>query len=194
VEVGSTVERAALALVDRLRARVVRVAPRARVTWVRDGRIHVTLAFIGEVDDARAGRVAATLRRPLPGPAFEASVEGLGVFPPRGAPRVLWVGIGAGRERLLELEREVRARLAAVELALEDRPYHPHVTLARIREPAGLRAATLLDVEGTELGPARVGAITLFQSRLSPRGPEYVALQRTALGGAAGAEEPAADV
>jgi 2'-5' RNA ligase len=67
-------------------------------------------------------------------------------------------------------------------VAPEDRPYNPHLTLARVREAVGLRAAPLLDgVSEVVLGVTQVDAITLFESRLSPQGPTYVALHRTAL-------------
>ena len=62
------------------------------------------------------------------------------------------------------------------------RPYSPHLTLARVREAAGLRSASLLDgLEDRSLGTTRIDAITLFQSRLSPKGPTYVPLLRTSL-------------
>ena len=190
VETGAAVERALLALADTLRDRVARLAPRARVSWVGEGRVHLTLVFIGEVDEGRAADVAGVLRPALMGLPFEIPVHGVGVFPPRGSPRVLWVGVGDGRERLMQLEREVRGRLRTAGVAIEDRAYHPHLTLARVREAAGLRAASLLEGIGdAAVGTIRVEAITLFQSRLSPRGPSYEALQRTALG-AGGAGEP----
>jgi 2'-5' RNA ligase len=190
VEVGTTVERALLALADTLRDRVVRLAPRARVSWVGEGRVHLTLAFIGEVDEGRAADVLGALRPALSGSPFEVSVHGVSVFPARGSPRVLWVGVGDGRDRLLQLERDVRGRLQAVGVVSEDRAYHPHLTLARVREAGGLRVARLLEGIGdARVGTFRVDAITLFQSRLSPRGPSHVALQRTALG-AGGAGEP----
>jgi 2'-5' RNA ligase len=69
-------------------------------------------------------------------------------------------------------------------VAPEDRPYRPHVTLARVKEPAGLRTAPLLEgVREHEFGVRRVDAITLFESRLSPRGPTYMPLHRTPLAG-----------
>jgi 2'-5' RNA ligase len=83
---------------------------------------------------------------------------------------------------LTTLEQEVAERLASCGLEREERPYRPHVTLARVRDAAGLRASALLaPMERPEFGVTRVGAITLFQSRTSPSGAMYTALCRTSL-------------
>jgi 2'-5' RNA ligase len=192
VDVGPAVAAAAAELTRELRARVAQQAPHARVSWTTEGRMHLTLAFIGEVDAAGATRVAQALEEPCAEPAFEVRYAGMGAFPPRGAPRVLWVGVERGREHLRQLEREVQARLRAAGVALEDRPYHPHLTLGRMREPAGLRTASLVEgLRGTDLGIVRVEAITLFESRPTPRGPRHEPVQRTAVGLAGRAEGPA---
>jgi 2'-5' RNA ligase len=95
---------------------------------------------------------------------------------------VIWAGVSKGRDRLDAIEREVTARLAGVGIEPEDRPYSAHLTLARVRDAAGLRADPLLECHRTvELGATRVEAITLFESRLSPKGPTYVPILRTPL-------------
>ena len=64
----------------------------------------------------------------------------------------------------------------------ESRPYSPHLTIARVREPAGLKAAMLLEgLVDVPFGVAHIDAITLFQSRLSPKGPRYIPLERISL-------------
>jgi 2'-5' RNA ligase len=182
VELTDEVIRAASDLIDELRARAKRLAPRARITWVVPARLHVTLAFIGAVDDDRAAAIVEALRPSWALASFQIVVEDAGAFPPRGLPRALWAGIGTGRDALVELQREVAARLARVGVPPESRPFHPHVTLARVRVPAGLRTALLLDgLTGTRLGAFEVGAVTLMESRLSPKGSEYVPLHRAEL-------------
>jgi 2'-5' RNA ligase len=95
---------------------------------------------------------------------------------------VFWAGIGAGAEQLMSIEREVTTRLVACGIGPEERDYRPHVTLARVREHAGLRGRDLLDgLADRSFGDSTVDAITLFQSRLSPRGSVYVPLQSTEL-------------
>jgi 2'-5' RNA ligase len=95
---------------------------------------------------------------------------------------VVWAGLTVGRDRLLAAERTVSERLLLAGVAPEDRRYNPHLTLARVREAGGLRMASLLDgVSEMVLGVTPVDAITLFESRLSPKGPTYIALQRVEL-------------
>jgi 2'-5' RNA ligase len=154
----------------------------ARITWVPPERMHLTVRFIGEADDSRAAAIADALTPRVGTEVFDVRIGGIGVFPLRGAPRVIWAGIEAGLEELHQLEHEVTARLAACGVPPEDREYRPHLSLARVREAGGLRSRALLDGLAGTLGTTRVEAITLFQSKLSPKGPTYMPLQRTPLG------------
>jgi 2'-5' RNA ligase len=184
IELDDAARQAAAAVIEELRRRAAGGAPRARVTWVASERLHLTLRFIGEVGDTAAHDVISSLRDPLPVSPFAMTFDRLGAFPPKGPPRVLWIGVAGGRESVVRAEAAVSERLARLGMPREDRPYSPHMTLARVREPAGLRAATLFDGLVPRLGATRVDAITLFQSKLSPNGPAYVVLERTALRGA----------
>jgi 2'-5' RNA ligase len=184
VEIAPAVAEAAAAAVDELRHRAERLAPHARITWVAPDRMHLTIAFIGNATEEQAEHVCRVLRPAIDVPAFDLTIAGLGAFPRTGLPRVLWAGLTSGRETLLRLERVVTARLADAQLAIEPRAYNPHLTLARVREASGLRARALFEAMSNDsIGTTAVDAITLFDSRLSSRGPTYVALQRTALEG-----------
>jgi|SRR5262245_35244499 len=182
IELGEQVLGEAAKLVDELRKRADRRSPKARLTWVRPDRMHLTLRFLGEVSDERAGGVLGALRAPIPLAPFEVAWQGLGAFPPEGPLRVIWVGAGRGRDAVLELEHMVSARLEPLGFEQEARPYAPHLTLARVREAGGLRAIPLFErIADRSLGTTNVDAITLFQSKLSPKGPTYVSMQRTPL-------------
>ena len=181
IEMNRSVEDAAREVIDDLRDRASRLAPRARITWAAPERLHVTVRFIGEADEARAQAIRSALGATIDAPVFDVTVEGVGAFPPKGAPRVFWAGLTDGRDGLLDVERAVSQRLETL-VPAEDRPYAPHLTLARVKEPAGLAQAALLEGLATrQFGRVHVDAITLFESRLSPKGPTYVPLQRTAL-------------
>ena len=165
-----------------LRRRAQTLAAGARIIWVNPEQLHITSRFIGEVDDKKAARLAGALLEELAIAPFDLVVEGAGAFPERGSPRVLWAGISAGVEELGMLEAEVSRRLTHCGVPREDRPYRPHVTLARVREPAGLRTPALFeDVAAGRFGTTRVEAITLFRSRTSPKGAVYTPLNRTRL-------------
>lgn len=181
IELGDEVRTRARMLLDELRARAHRAAPHAKLTWVSPDRMHLTLRFIGEVDETQGAKIIGALREALALAPFTVRWEGLGAFPPRGAPRVLWVGVASGRDALIDAEDQVSARLETLGISREDRPYSPHLTLARVREPAGLKAGPLFEKLDGSLGETRVEAVTLFQSHLSPKGPSYVTLQQTRL-------------
>jgi 2'-5' RNA ligase len=181
VELPDAVVNAAAAASARVRDRVRGQAPRARITWVEHDRMHLTLRFLGEVDPGMAKRVQEVLAPPLSTASVAVSVGALGVFPPRGAPRVIWIGLDRGADGLMSAEREITGRLEEVGIPPELRPFSPHLTLARVREPQGLRAGPLLEGITPSGASGLVDAITLFESRLSPKGPAYTALQRTPL-------------
>ncbi len=166
---------------EELRRRVETRAPAARLTWIPRERLHLTVRFIGEVDQARAEAIRTRLAPPLETGTFALTFEGAGAFPPHGPPRVLWAGITGGTIPLAALEREVTARLLECEIPAENRPFRPHLTLARVREPHGLGTRGLFDGLDRTIGTSPVAAITLFQSRLSPTGSHYEPLQSTNL-------------
>ena len=184
VELPPSIVSAGQSVAEELRHRITHISPRARLTWVAPEHMHVTIRFIGEVNDEQAAAVARVLSPPIQMPAFQIALGEVGAFPGRGAPRTLWLALSAASQEFEALEKEVSERLEQVGVAPESRPFRAHVTLARVREPAGLRASALL--AGIPVPPhagGRVDAITLFASRLSPRGPTYTARQRTLLRG-----------
>ena len=179
VEIGETLSARAAEVSRELQRRAADAAPRAKVTWVPADRLHLTVRFIGEVDDAKGQAVCEALRPALAVSAFDLTLDGAGAFPKGGSPRVLWIGVTAGREPLLAIDREIISRLTPLGIEEEERAYSPHLTLARVREPAGLRGAWLLEgLTDREIGTTRIDAITLFQSKLSPKGPTYTPLLR----------------
>ena len=167
---------------DELRRRVGERAPRSRISWAPADRLHVTVRFIGDTDEERAKQIASALAPALRIERFGVTFQGISTFPERGVPRVFWVGITAGVEGLTAVAQEVTVRLLSCGVAAEDRVYRPHVTLARVREAPGLRTRALLDgLVDRRFGTSPIEAITLFQSRRSPKGSEYVPLQATNL-------------
>lgn len=182
VRIDPHVTRTIAGFSDALKQQVTRHAPAARITWVSEDHLHITVRFVGHVDDAQGIQIRDALKSSIQVRPFELLVSGAGAFPPHGKPRVLWTGITQGREALADLEHEVSARLASCGVDRDDRPYSPHITLARVREPAGLRTAALFEgMAAQPFGGWRVDAITLFESRPSPRGHQYVSLQTTPL-------------
>ena len=182
IEVGSGVQRAASKVIDDLKRRTEHVAPHARVTWVKTEQLHLTVQFIGHVDDQLGEKIRTALALPLRIAPFDLTIERTGTFPPKRPPRVIWAGITTGVDHLRLVEREVRGRLDGLVSSTEERDYHPHLTLGRVKNPAGVRPAVLLEgFESAVFGVVRVDAVTLFESRLSSSGPTYIPLGRAEL-------------
>jgi 2'-5' RNA ligase len=180
-ETGAAVAGAADALIGELRARVAQLAPHARLAWVAKERLHFTVRFIGAVDAARRAAVREALAPALPHAPFDLAVAGVGVFPDRPPPRVVWAGLRSGAREMQALAHEVNARLEAI-LGEEREQLRPHLTLARVKEPRGLRAHALLSgLEDLALGVTHVEAVTLFESRQTGATLEYIPLLRTPL-------------
>jgi 2'-5' RNA ligase len=153
----------------------------AALKWVRPDHAHLTLVFLGEVDAGRVAPLVDTVGADIDAPAFEVVFSGIGVFPSHGAPRVLWMGISAGEAQLKALQRELAARVSAHEIVLQDRAFHPHLTLARWARsrPSDRRRALAI---GRSAGVRqRVEWATLYESRLSSSGATYVPLTRANL-------------
>jgi 2'-5' RNA ligase len=138
--------------------------------WVGADLVHVTLHFLGELDDAAETRVRAAAGFSIPRPPFDVAVSTLGTFPPRRAPKVLWLGLTAGVESLAEVHRDLAGRLAGADAGFTPRPFSPHLTIARARRVP--RAET---PAATSIAPIvwRVDRVTLYASDLSGAAPRY---------------------
>ena len=154
-----------------------------RMTWVRPDRLHLTLEFFGGADAALERQILASLAQPFLIAPFDLAFDGLGFFPPRGAPRVLWVGVSEGLAELRELHAELQRRLTPHGPAKTGHlgEFHPHLTLARFRDRAARPDAAKLAKIDAFAGPCRIDRVTLYESRLSPSGPAYTALAQAAL-------------
>jgi RNA 2',3'-cyclic 3'-phosphodiesterase len=155
----------------RLREKVSTAFTRARISWVPPDRLHLTLEFLGGVDDTAEPRVIAALAVPFSVPPFHLSFEGLGLFPSGGPPRVLWLGIADGLTQLRQLRADIRRRLADTAGPAED--FNPHLTLARFRDRVSRTELERIVAIRPVAGPSPIDRVTVYESHLSPRGPAY---------------------
>jgi RNA 2',3'-cyclic 3'-phosphodiesterase len=141
---------------------------------------HVTLQFLGNRVDLDAAETALRELAVQPG---EVRLGGGGAFPSPKRGKVLWIGVVEGGPLLTQLAAAVGALLGPAGYPPEDRPFNPHVTLARCKRPMDLRAAVAALGEDP-VGPAwTVEDVVLFESTTRPTGAEYVARARIDLGG-----------
>jgi 2'-5' RNA ligase len=180
----------AIALDDAVRARLVALQEELAqaapdVKWTEPENLHVTLLFLGEVDDrdlpgvCRAAQAAVRAT-----PAFSVTVEGAGCFPNPRRPRVLWVGLGPGQENVVAIHDALEAPLLDLGCyRREERQYTPHITLGRVKgERANDQLApTLATHRAWSAGEQPVSEIHVMGSHLTPHGPEYTVIGRAKL-------------
>ncbi len=136
--------------------------------WSEPDSLHLTVRFIGEVEGHVFEDICDVLGTVRAEP-FDLRICGVGHFPPRGAPRMLWAGLGPSEDLGL-LRGRVDAALARVGVAPERRRFSPHITLARLRATPTRAVGSFLSTHGRlEAGPFRVDRFWLFSSKLSSR-------------------------
>ena len=145
--------------------------------------MHLTLAFLGETDPSRVDPLKNHLLSLRALPPIDVTLAGAGFFPSSRRPRVLWLGIEPPQP-LVALAEASRSAIAAAGAAFDPKPFRPHLTLARLREPWGERetGAVLSELEGWRSSPDRLDRVVLFESRLSPGGAVHTPLAEVTLG------------
>jgi 2'-5' RNA ligase len=175
---------AAAAIADQLQQRLARAGAPRGVKWVERENLHVTLRFLGEVEEARALSLGEAFTAPLAFRPFAMTLGPGGCFPPSGGVRVTWIGVGEGVEEARQVFELIDERLQPLGFEREPRPYTPHLTLGRVREMDRRHARDLrewLAEVPAVLARMHVRAVTLYRSRLSSAGPRYEAVREIAL-------------
>jgi 2'-5' RNA ligase len=165
-------------------AEPLRAALDRAVSWTREPALHLTLKFLGERPEEFVSRLGAGLRSAVRGvPACRLDIGGVGAFPSPRRPRVLWIGIATNSD-LTQLYQRVEAVCTTLGAPREPRPFHPHVTLGRVRDGARLdagalvEAATAVQVRRQE----RVSTVDVMESVLGQGGARYRVVEAAPLG------------
>lgn len=149
------------------------------VRWVKPDVMHLTLVFLGEVPAGFIRTANERLERSLQSLAsFRCRLAWLGAFPSAHRARVVWVGVDTGRDELAGLQRTASRELERIGYQPERRPFSPHLTLGRLREPGDVAPLVAEVFRSAEFAVDRV---VLFRSMLRPQGPEYSVLHEYAL-------------
>ena len=158
------------------------------VKWVDPRGIHLTLKFLGNVSFKLVARITSAIKEASDGISpIHLEVSGLGAFPNLKQPRVVWVGIGGEVDKLVRLQQNIDSALTPLGFTKEERPFTPHLTLARMKQGAlsiqirsfgELVMSTNFEMRYSFEG----GAISLMKSQLTPQGPIYTRLSIVELG------------
>ncbi|MBU0516665.1 MAG: RNA 2',3'-cyclic phosphodiesterase [Proteobacteria bacterium] len=185
VDLPPEVRREAARLAERLAAGVY------GVKWVEPKNLHLTVKFLGGVEPETLDRVERAVATVTAGfSPVELRLAGAGSFPPRGRPRVIWLGVHGHLDRLAGLAAAIETALEPLGFEPEGRPFSPHLTLGRVKKTrksrsgpgtdldAGLLRGRIMDLAEAQAGIFVVRELVLFQSDLSPAGPTYTPLAR----------------
>lgn len=149
------------------------------IRWVRSGGIHLTLKFFGNISESDSANIFRVIKNNIVNiKPFTLNTRRVGAFPDVKRPRVLWLGMDGDTDILISLQRGIDGGLQDCGFKKEDRPFRPHLTLARIKEPKGLigLAKIIEKSEDYTAGSFIVGGLNLFKSNLTSQGAVYTKL------------------
>ena len=164
-------------VIDVFERLLVRFRPAANLKWVPAYNLHITAKFIGEWQEARLPELSEVLAKTPPRPPIKIDLRTLGWFPNARRPRVFWVGVEGGPE-LVELAHDIDRALEPLGIAKETRPFAPHLTLARIKQPVPLDKLhhMIESLESTEVASFQADRFYLYRSQPGSAGSIYTKL------------------
>jgi len=175
----------AVKISDEQRAGVAEVLDRLRchdvsVKWVEPKNMHITLKFLGDTAEENLPQLFDAISDALNGARrFDLKLAGLGQFPPRKPPRVIWAGIQSGYENLRDIASKIDKALEPFGFEPEKRKFSAHVTIGRVKNNRNIRLVTDdLEKIGFDSPGTTVSEVVFFKSDLTPKGPIYTSLKK----------------
>ena len=158
-----------------------------KMSWVKPHSAHLTVKFLGNVEEAQLEPLRHAVEQAVgPSSVFSLLLEGVGVFPNPRMPRIFWAGVSGEIDQLQILVTLVEQAVVPLGFPPEGKPYHAHLTLARVkthsREVGMALAITGILGQPHVLGSLSVDCISLYKSELKPTGPVYIQLWEVLLG------------
>ena len=157
-----------------------------RISWTKPQGQHLTLKFFGDISTEDVKIICSAVQnRVTSEPSLSLKIEKLGVFPDARRPRVIWCGVTGDAGKLSVLQKQLDSDFAGIGFPSEDRPFHAHLTLGRIKDSRGLTGSNeaLVKYSTFAAGEFNCTELILFQSRLFPQGAVYTKLAEFVLGG-----------
>lgn len=153
------------------------------VRWVRPQTMHLTLAFLGDIAEESLEKIGRSMLSIGDGFApVEVGIGGLGAFPSLRRPRVIWLGL-EGADALRELQAAVAGMLHALQMGWDDKPFKPHLTLGRCRQPVPDIERQLAPFLDRQCGRLSLTRLVLYESRLTAQGASHLPRCETLLSG-----------
>jgi 2'-5' RNA ligase len=160
------------------------LAPHVKASWSREHNLHLTLKFLGQIGTSRLNRLSKAAAAATSGlSTFQVSIEETGVFPNSRRPRVLWLGVNDNSGKLAELHRRLEDACASERFPKERREFHPHLTLARLRNPQNAQELVAAHKQlSFEPVTVTIAELMVVRSELSPNGSKYSVISQHRLG------------
>lgn len=150
------------------------------VSWVKPGNVHVTLKFLGEVTENRLEEIYSGTVKALSGArSFNLRLKNLGCFPNLTRPRVVWVGVDKGEEKLSEMQKRIEEELYKVGFPKEERKFSAHLTIGRVKSPKNIeKLVELIEKTDFETEEVKVKEVMVMKSQLHPLGAIYTPMKK----------------
>lgn len=156
----------------------------ADVKWVQPKSIHLTLKFLGSIEEEAIEGIAQAIQQGMKGFApWTVAVNNVGAFPSLRNPRVVWIGIEDKGGQLITLQNRIEQAMSKLGFEPEKRKFSPHLTLGRVRSPREKKELIqyLIDERERTFGDLRIDRVILFKSELRPSGAVYTGLKELIL-------------
>lgn len=156
----------------------------AAVSWTKISGIHITLKFLGDIEEGFIDRIASVILEAVKGESpFEIKIKGSGAFPNLKNPRVVWVGVGDDARRLSNIQQALDSGLKAFGYEPDEREFRPHLTLGRVKGAKGRErlSSAISGQKEIEIGSFTVDRVILYKSELKPSGAIYTKLKEIKL-------------
>lgn len=154
----------------------------SQMKLVERENLHLTLKFIGEIPPSRVDPLIEAVKRACEGfSKFKVHIAGMGAFPSVTRPRVVWVGVKEGADVLVQLARRVEEETVRAGFRKSDKPFSPHITLARVKVATTFLVDVIRKYENVDIGEMLVSEVRVKKSTLTPSGPIYETLAKLSL-------------
>ncbi len=159
----------------------------ADVKWVAPVNIHLTLKFLGEIDEQKTNKITQILEEiSFRTPQYHLKLGDIGAFPNIKSPRIIWIGLAAGDNETKEIATNLEEKIEKIGIPKEDKPFASHITIGRIKSNLNreklTQALTALTTENDKaIYQFLATKLTLFKSTLTPQGPIYEAVKESSL-------------
>lgn len=176
VELSDVIKKNIVELINELKE------TKTEVKWVKAENLHITLKFIGWIEDHQLDNLIELTTKAVVGTgSFKAKFVGLGTFPENKSPRVVWVGTEEGGDELCKLAKNLEETLSNAGFRSEARDFKPHLTIARIKKGGTELKKKIESIKGAKFGEMIIDQINIMKSTLTQKGPIYEKLKEVKL-------------